>query len=100
MPVLFTGGSFDSSILRFPMTSYCFTSISTYLGAWMGSITATGSIVAYGKLAGTSSYLSYVEWIDAASLFLHHILAILIASFKLLICFRNTRFKCFSVATA
>ncbi len=26
---------------------------STYLGAWMGSITATGSVIAYGKLAGT-----------------------------------------------
>ena len=25
--------------------------ISTYLGAWMGSITATGSLIAYGKLA-------------------------------------------------
>lgn len=24
----------------------------TYLGAWMGSITATGSVIAYGKLAG------------------------------------------------
>jgi len=27
----------------------------TYLGAWMGSITATGSIIAYGKLAGKLS---------------------------------------------
>jgi NAD(P) transhydrogenase len=27
--------------------------VSTYLGAWMGSITATGSVIAYGKLAGT-----------------------------------------------
>ena len=32
-----------------------FHSISTYLGAWMGSITATGSIIAYGKLAGLLS---------------------------------------------
>lgn len=30
-----------------------FHNISTYLGAWMGSITATGSVIAYGKLAGT-----------------------------------------------
>lgn len=29
-----------------------FHNLSTYLGAWMGSITFTGSIVAYGKLAG------------------------------------------------
>lgn len=29
-----------------------FHSISTYLGAWMGSITATGSVIAYGKLSG------------------------------------------------
>lgn len=28
-----------------------FHNVSTYLGAWMGSITATGSVVAYGKLA-------------------------------------------------
>ena len=28
-----------------------FHNLSTYLGAWMGSITATGSIIAYGKLA-------------------------------------------------
>lgn len=27
--------------------------VSTYLGAWMGSITATGSVIAYGKLAGS-----------------------------------------------
>ena len=32
-----------------------FHSISTYLGAWMGSITATGSVIAYGKLAGSLS---------------------------------------------
>eukprot|EP00597_Dinobryon_sp_UTEXLB2267_P000363 CAMPEP_0170073608 /NCGR_PEP_ID=MMETSP0019_2-20121128/10997_1 /TAXON_ID=98059 /ORGANISM="Dinobryon sp., Strain UTEXLB2267" /LENGTH=970 /DNA_ID=CAMNT_0010283251 /DNA_START=268 /DNA_END=3180 /DNA_ORIENTATION=- len=30
-----------------------FHSLSTYLGAWMGSITATGSVIAYGKLAGS-----------------------------------------------
>ncbi len=30
-----------------------FHNISTYLGAWMGSITATGSVIAYGKLAGS-----------------------------------------------
>lgn len=29
-----------------------FHNISTYLGAWMGSITATGSLIAYGKLSG------------------------------------------------
>lgn len=29
-----------------------FHNLSTYLGAWMGSITATGSIIAYGKLSG------------------------------------------------
>jgi NAD(P) transhydrogenase len=29
--------------------------LSTYLGAWMGSITTTGSLVAYGKLAGSLS---------------------------------------------
>jgi len=28
-----------------------FHNVSTYLGAWMGSITATGSVIAYGKLA-------------------------------------------------
>lgn len=28
-----------------------FHNLSTYLGAWMGSITATGSLIAYGKLA-------------------------------------------------
>ena len=28
-----------------------FHDISLYLGAWMGSITATGSLIAYGKLA-------------------------------------------------
>jgi NAD(P) transhydrogenase len=28
-----------------------FHNLSTYLGAWMGSITATGSVIAYGKLA-------------------------------------------------
>lgn len=32
-----------------------FHDISTYLGAWMGSITATGSVIAYGKLAGSMS---------------------------------------------
>ena len=32
-----------------------FHNLSTYLGAWMGSITATGSIIAYGKLAGSLS---------------------------------------------
>jgi NAD(P) transhydrogenase len=32
-----------------------FHSLSTYLGAWMGSITATGSVIAYGKLAGSLS---------------------------------------------
>jgi NAD(P) transhydrogenase len=32
-----------------------FHNISTYLGAWMGSITATGSVIAYGKLAGSMS---------------------------------------------
>lgn len=31
-----------------------FHNLSTYLGAWMGSITATGSVIAYGKLAGRS----------------------------------------------
>jgi NAD(P) transhydrogenase len=30
-----------------------FHNISLYLGAWMGSITATGSVIAYGKLAGS-----------------------------------------------
>lgn len=30
-----------------------FHNISTYLGAWMGSITATGSVIAYGKLSGS-----------------------------------------------
>lgn len=35
--------------------SSSFHNISTYLGAWMGSITATGSVIAYGKLAGTMS---------------------------------------------
>eukprot|EP01036_Dinobryon_divergens_P022104 gene22104-30339_t len=30
-----------------------FHNLSTYLGAWMGSITTTGSIIAYGKLAGS-----------------------------------------------
>mmetsp|Transcript_50435 Transcript_50435/g.74807 ORF Transcript_50435/g.74807 Transcript_50435/m.74807 type:complete len:434 (-) Transcript_50435:102-1403(-) len=29
-----------------------FHNLFTYLGAWMGSITCTGSIIAYGKLAG------------------------------------------------
>ena len=28
-----------------------FHNVATYLGAWMGSITATGSVIAYGKLA-------------------------------------------------
>jgi H+-translocating NAD(P) transhydrogenase len=28
---------------------------SIYIGAWMGSITATGSVIAYGKLAGSLS---------------------------------------------
>ena len=32
-----------------------FHNLSTYLGAWMGSITATGSVIAYGKLAGSLS---------------------------------------------
>lgn len=32
-----------------------FHNISTYLGAWMGSITATGSVIAYGKLSGSLS---------------------------------------------
>eukprot|EP01033_Poteriospumella_lacustris_P005974 gene5976-4294_t len=32
-----------------------FHNVSTYLGAWMGSITATGSVIAYGKLAGSIS---------------------------------------------
>jgi len=32
-----------------------FHAVSTYLGAWMGSITATGSVIAYGKLAGSLS---------------------------------------------
>jgi len=32
-----------------------FHNLSTYLGAWMGSITATGSVIAYGKLAGSIS---------------------------------------------
>lgn len=32
-----------------------FHAVSTYLGAWMGSITATGSLIAYGKLAGSIS---------------------------------------------
>lgn len=32
-----------------------FHNISTYLGAWMGSITATGSVIAYGKLSGQMS---------------------------------------------
>jgi NAD(P) transhydrogenase len=32
-----------------------FHDLSTYLGAWMGSITATGSVIAYKKLAGTMS---------------------------------------------
>jgi len=32
-----------------------FHNVSTYLGAWMGSITFTGSIIAYGKLSGTMS---------------------------------------------
>lgn len=32
-----------------------FHNISTYLGAWMGSITATGSVIAYGKLSGSMS---------------------------------------------
>ena len=35
--------------------SSMFHDISTYLGAWMGSITATGSVIAYGKLAGSIS---------------------------------------------
>jgi NAD(P) transhydrogenase len=30
-----------------------FHNLSLYLGAWMGSITATGSVIAYGKLAGS-----------------------------------------------
>ena len=30
-----------------------FHNLATYLGAWMGSITATGSVIAYGKLAGS-----------------------------------------------
>lgn len=30
-----------------------FHDVSTYLGAWLGSITATGSVIAYGKLAGS-----------------------------------------------
>mmetsp|Transcript_81271 Transcript_81271/g.159531 ORF Transcript_81271/g.159531 Transcript_81271/m.159531 type:complete len:1032 (+) Transcript_81271:101-3196(+) len=36
-----------------PAHASTFHSLSTYLGAWMGSITATGSIIAYGKLAGS-----------------------------------------------
>merc|ERR1719223_662930 len=35
--------------------SSTFHDLSLYLGAWMGSITATGSVIAYKKLAGTMS---------------------------------------------
>ena len=35
-----------------PAHASTFHNLSTYLGAWMGSITATGSVIAYGKLAG------------------------------------------------
>jgi NAD(P) transhydrogenase len=34
-----------------PAHGSMFHSISTYLGAWMGSITATGSVIAWGKLS-------------------------------------------------
>ena len=34
-----------------PSHGSMFHSISTYLGAWMGSITATGSVIAWGKLS-------------------------------------------------
>jgi len=40
---------------------HLFHDLSLYLGAWMGSITATGSVIAYKKLAGT---------MDSASLML------------------------------
>lgn len=36
-----------------PSHASTFHDISTYLGAWMGSITATGSMIAYGKLSGS-----------------------------------------------
>jgi len=36
-----------------PSHATTFHNLSTYLGAWMGSITATGSVIAYGKLAGS-----------------------------------------------
>lgn len=32
-----------------------FHNVALYMGAWMGSITATGSVIAYGKLAGSLS---------------------------------------------
>jgi H+-translocating NAD(P) transhydrogenase len=32
-----------------------FHNVATYMGAWMGSITATGSAIAYGKLSGALS---------------------------------------------
>jgi NAD(P) transhydrogenase len=38
-------------ILHDPSQVDTFHNVSTYLGAWMGSITATGSVIAYGKLA-------------------------------------------------
>lgn len=38
-----------------PAHASTFHNLSTYLGAWMGSITATGSVIAYGKLAGKMS---------------------------------------------
>lgn len=37
------------------VTASAFHNLSTYLGAWMGSITFTGSCIAYGKLSGKMS---------------------------------------------
>lgn len=43
--------AFGDFLVHDPSHLSTFHNVSTYLGAWMGSITATGSVIAYGKLA-------------------------------------------------
>lgn len=43
--------AFGDFMVHDPSHLSTFHNVSTYLGAWMGSITATGSVIAYGKLA-------------------------------------------------
>jgi H+-translocating NAD(P) transhydrogenase len=43
--------AFGDFMVHDPSHLSTFHNVATYLGAWMGSITATGSVIAYGKLA-------------------------------------------------